>query len=190
MSYYNAETGLYACGVDDMPYVAFWTIVFTGMRVLVMEYVLDPLAKAGGMRTKKGLDRFKEQAWLIVYYTASWSLGMVCSELLRGGALQKLTAHSTSCTTLISGSISTASGRAGLSEKLKECSNSTTSFSGLSGSNKCSLLISKRSAKTTRRCSCITSSQRYCCSCRMDTTTRASVSSFCASWTLWTSSYL
>ncbi|KAF2818380.1 longevity-assurance protein-like protein [Ophiobolus disseminans] len=76
MSYYNAESKLYGCGSDDMPYVAFWTVMFTGMRVVVMEYLLDPLARLGGIKTKKGLDRFKEQAWLIVYYTASWSLGM------------------------------------------------------------------------------------------------------------------
>lgn len=44
-----------------------------------MEYMLDPLARLGGIRSKKGLDRFKEQAWLIVYYTVSWSLGMVMS---------------------------------------------------------------------------------------------------------------
>jgi acyl-CoA-dependent ceramide synthase len=78
LSYYNPETKMYGCGTDDLPYVLFWTVVFTGMRVVVMEYVLDPLARLGGIKSRKGLDRFKEQAWLIVYYTASWSLGMVC----------------------------------------------------------------------------------------------------------------
>ncbi|KAH6644213.1 TLC domain-containing protein [Boeremia exigua] len=76
MSYYNPETGMYTCGIDDLPYVVFWTVVFTGLRVAVMDYILDPLARLAGMKTKKSLDRFKEQAWLIVYYTISWSLGM------------------------------------------------------------------------------------------------------------------
>ncbi|CAN9122936.1 unnamed protein product [Alternaria alternata] len=76
MSYYNPETDMYGCGTDDLPFVLLWTVIFTGVRVAVMEYMLDPLARLGGIRTKKGLDRFKEQAWLIVYYTASWSLGM------------------------------------------------------------------------------------------------------------------
>ncbi|KAG9206743.1 sphingosine N-acyltransferase lag1 [Epicoccum nigrum] len=76
MSYYNAETGMYGCGTDDLPYVIFWSVAFTGLRVAVMDYMLDPLARLGGIRTKKGLDRCKEQAWLIVYYTISWSLGM------------------------------------------------------------------------------------------------------------------
>jgi hypothetical protein len=77
MSYYNSESNMYGCGTDDLPFVVFWTVVFTGLRVVTMEYLLDPLARLGGIRTRKGLDRFKEQAWLIVYYTASWSLGMV-----------------------------------------------------------------------------------------------------------------
>jgi acyl-CoA-dependent ceramide synthase len=77
MSYYNRETQMYGCGTDDLPYVVFWSVVFTGLRVVIMEYLLDPLARLGGLKTKKGLDRFKEQAWLIVYYTGSWSLGMV-----------------------------------------------------------------------------------------------------------------
>lgn len=77
MSYYNPETNMYGCGTDDLPYVIFWSVAFTGLRVAVMDYMLDPLARLGGIRTRKGLDRFKEQAWLIVYYTISWSLGMV-----------------------------------------------------------------------------------------------------------------
>jgi acyl-CoA-dependent ceramide synthase len=77
MSYYNPATNKYGCGTDDLPFVVLWTILFTGMRVVVMEYLLDPLARLGGIKSRKGLNRFKEQGWLIVYYTSSWSLGMV-----------------------------------------------------------------------------------------------------------------
>ncbi|KAF2134715.1 longevity assurance proteins LAG1/LAC1 [Dothidotthia symphoricarpi CBS 119687] len=76
MSYYNPETEMYGCGADDLPFVMLWTLLFTGLRVLAMEFLLDPLARCAGIRTKKGLDRFKEQAWLVVYYTGSWSLAM------------------------------------------------------------------------------------------------------------------
>ncbi|PZD37361.1 LAG1, Protein transporterTRAM [Pyrenophora tritici-repentis] len=76
MSYYNPETNMYGCGTDDLSFVLLWTVIFTGLRVVVMEYLLDPLARLGGIRSKKGLDRFKEQAWLVVYYIGSWSLGM------------------------------------------------------------------------------------------------------------------
>ena len=41
-----------------------------------MDYVLAPLARRGGIRTKKGLVRFQEQAWLVCYCVCSWSLGM------------------------------------------------------------------------------------------------------------------
>ncbi|KAL5120824.1 Sphingosine N-acyltransferase lag1 [Pleosporales sp. CAS-2024a] len=76
MSYYNPETNMYGCGTQDLPFVLLWCVLFTAARVLVMDYVLDPLARLGGMTTRKGLNRFKEQAWLIIYYTTSWSLGM------------------------------------------------------------------------------------------------------------------
>jgi very-long-chain ceramide synthase len=52
-------------------------VIFTGLRVATMDYVLDPLARSGGIKSKKGLDRFKEQGWLIVYYSGSWALGTV-----------------------------------------------------------------------------------------------------------------
>lgn len=88
MSYYNPETNMYGCGTDDLPFVILWTVIFTGLRVAIMEYILDPLARLGGVRTKKGLDRFKEQAWLLVYYTGSWGLGMVSNHVWRGWCLE------------------------------------------------------------------------------------------------------
>lgn len=77
LSYYNPETKLYGCGTEDLPFVALWVVILTGLRVAIMDYILDPLARLGGIKSRKGLVRFKEQGWLIVYYTGSWSLGMV-----------------------------------------------------------------------------------------------------------------
>lgn len=57
--------------------MGLWIVIFTGLRVAVMEYILDPLARMNGIKTKRGLVRFKEQAWLAMYCTYSWSLGMV-----------------------------------------------------------------------------------------------------------------
>ncbi|KAF2469485.1 longevity assurance proteins LAG1/LAC1 [Lindgomyces ingoldianus] len=76
LSYYNPKTGLYGCGNDDVPLVLLWIVIFTGLRAVIMDYVLDPLARLGGIRTRKELVRFKEQAWLIVYCSVFWSLGM------------------------------------------------------------------------------------------------------------------
>jgi len=77
LSYYDSDNGLYGCGIDDLYFLAFWIVLFTGLRVLVMEYILDPIARFNGIKTRKGLVRFKEQAWLAMYCTGSWSLGMV-----------------------------------------------------------------------------------------------------------------
>ncbi|KAF2743293.1 longevity assurance proteins LAG1/LAC1 [Sporormia fimetaria CBS 119925] len=76
LSYHNPDNELYGHGPDDLQLVLLWIVIFTAMRVLVMEYLLDPIARYNGIRTRKGLVRFKEQAWLVMYCTCSWSLGM------------------------------------------------------------------------------------------------------------------
>lgn len=62
--------------------VSFWIVVFTGLRAAVMDYILMPLAKKGGVKTLRDITRFAEQAWLLVFYTVFWPLGMVCSTSL------------------------------------------------------------------------------------------------------------
>lgn len=57
--------------------VFHWIVVFTGLRVAVMDYILVPLAQAGGIAKKKERNRFAEQAWILTYAGAFWSLGMV-----------------------------------------------------------------------------------------------------------------
>jgi len=77
LSYYNPSSGKYTIGWDDLPLVFYWIVVFTGLRAAVMDYILEPLAHMAGIDKKKEKVRFAEQAWTIIYYTASWSLGMV-----------------------------------------------------------------------------------------------------------------
>ena len=57
--------------------MAFWIVAFTGIRVAVMDYFIKPLAKMGGITKRKPVIRFQEQAWLLIYYTAFWILGIV-----------------------------------------------------------------------------------------------------------------
>ncbi|KAF2728769.1 longevity assurance proteins LAG1/LAC1 [Polyplosphaeria fusca] len=76
LSYYNPDSEQYGCGTDDLFFVALCVVVFTGLRVFAMDYVLEPLARLGGIGGGKALVRFKEQAWLAVYCACSWSLGM------------------------------------------------------------------------------------------------------------------
>ena len=79
ISYYNVSTGLHALGWDDICFVFFWIIVFTGMRCSIMDYVLTPMARRAGIRKKKTQVRFAEQAWILLYPGVFWSFGMVCS---------------------------------------------------------------------------------------------------------------
>lgn len=77
LQYYDAATGNYARGWDDMYFVLFSTVIVTGVRVAVMDYVFQPLARACGLRRKRTVVRFAEQGWLAVYYGGFWALGMV-----------------------------------------------------------------------------------------------------------------
>ena len=83
LSYHNEATGRYALGWDDVFMVFHWIVVFTGLRVAVMEYILLPLAEYAGIGKKKERIRFAEQAWIFLYASAFWSLGMVSFKILR-----------------------------------------------------------------------------------------------------------
>ncbi|ODA75819.1 hypothetical protein RJ55_08641 [Drechmeria coniospora] len=76
LAYRNDETGRYAIGFDDTYLVAFCIVLFTGLRAGTMEYVLAPFARLQGVTKRKTLTRFSEQAWLFVYYSVFWTLGM------------------------------------------------------------------------------------------------------------------
>jgi hypothetical protein len=77
LSYHNPDSGKYALGPNDAWMVLYWVVIFTGLRAAVMEYILMPLAKKAKVVTKRDQTRFSEQAWLLVYYSIFWTLGMV-----------------------------------------------------------------------------------------------------------------
>ena len=72
-------------GWDDVFLVFFWVLIFTGLRAAVMDCILVPVAQMAAIRKKKSQVRFAEQAWIFVYSTAFWSLGMVTSRYLLFG---------------------------------------------------------------------------------------------------------
>ncbi|OJJ47808.1 hypothetical protein ASPZODRAFT_15257 [Penicilliopsis zonata CBS 506.65] len=76
LSYHDPVTDTYTQGWDDLPYVAFWVVVFVGIRILLMDYLLKPLALLGGIHKKKAIIRFQEQAFILIYPIIFWSLGM------------------------------------------------------------------------------------------------------------------
>ena len=76
ISYYNPKTGTYALGWDDIFFVFYWIIVFTGARCATMDYLLTPVAAWAGLSKKKMKMRFAEQTWIILYYGTFWGTGM------------------------------------------------------------------------------------------------------------------
>lgn len=84
MSYFNPTKKNYTQGWEDLYFVVTWIIVITGLRVAVMDYVLKPIARYGGVNKAKAQTRFAEQGWLFCYYVVFSPLGMVCASLLHG----------------------------------------------------------------------------------------------------------
>ncbi|KAJ2308348.1 Sphingosine N-acyltransferase lag1 [Coemansia sp. RSA 2706] len=68
--------GRYYRGSQDVYYVLYWVVAFTLIRITVMDQLLEPLARWGGVRSSRKVTRFCEQGWLVVYYTTSISAGL------------------------------------------------------------------------------------------------------------------
>ncbi|OTB00536.1 hypothetical protein M426DRAFT_234842 [Hypoxylon sp. CI-4A] len=76
LSYFNPATGRYAAGPDDGYFIVFCIALFTGIRAVLMQYVLGPLARRWGISKRKDVTRFSEQGWMLMYNSVFWSLGM------------------------------------------------------------------------------------------------------------------
>lgn len=77
LSYFNPDTGKYGAGWDDFYMVVYSIIVLTGLRAGILDYLLMPLAQLAGVHKKKDKVRFAEQAWILIYDSVFWTLGMV-----------------------------------------------------------------------------------------------------------------
>lgn len=62
---------------NDLYFLFFWIMAFTFLRAAVMTHVLMPLARRWGATSERTVVRFAEQGWICLYYSCSWSLGMV-----------------------------------------------------------------------------------------------------------------
>lgn len=92
LSYLNERTGKYTAGHDDYYLIAFFIVLFTGLRAGTMDYILTPFGRFRGISKRKDLERFSEQAWLLTYYTVFWPTGVVRdSETDLGGRGRKVT---------------------------------------------------------------------------------------------------
>ncbi|KAJ2607532.1 Sphingosine N-acyltransferase lag1 [Coemansia sp. RSA 1365] len=68
--------GRYYRGARDLYFILHWTVVFTYIRVIVMNKLLVPFARWYGVKSARKLTRFGEQGWLTIYYTLSNSAGL------------------------------------------------------------------------------------------------------------------
>ncbi|RGP74665.1 sphingosine n-acyltransferase lag1 [Fusarium sporotrichioides] len=75
LSYLNPETEEYGVGLSDNYLVAVLIVLLTGLRDGTMRFILGPIASVWGLSKDKSM-RFKEQAWLFIYYSTCWSVGM------------------------------------------------------------------------------------------------------------------
>ncbi|KAI1199154.1 TLC domain-containing protein [Nemania serpens] len=76
LSYHSPSSGGYAIGSDDYCFISFCVVLFTGLRAGLMEHVFAPLAKHWGLKKRKDMTRFSEQAWLLTYYSFFWPFGL------------------------------------------------------------------------------------------------------------------
>ena len=78
----NADGDIcYGKGRKDLLFCVFYAAVFTFLRELTMEMVLEPLARKSGLKkTKQG--RFMEQCFSLIHFTISGLFGLVPPPLL------------------------------------------------------------------------------------------------------------
>lgn len=66
----------YGKGPLDLAFLGFYIIVFSFLRQSVTEYLVRPLARNLGLRTESKVQRFMEQAYAVVYFSASGAYGL------------------------------------------------------------------------------------------------------------------
>jgi len=73
----DSITGLYSKAWTDLNFIGFWIVVFTFLRAFVMTVFLQPFARWAGVKSAHKQTRFQEEGWVCLYYSLSWTLGMV-----------------------------------------------------------------------------------------------------------------
>lgn len=77
LSYYNESSNSYVQGWDDVYFVISAAIALTGIRAIAIEWLMQPLARACGLKRKQSV-RIAEQGWQAMYYSFIWGVGLVC----------------------------------------------------------------------------------------------------------------
>lgn len=67
----------YTYGYRDVAFLAFYVIVFSFVRQASTEYIVAPIAKAGGIKKGGKMLRFMEQGYAVLYFSVFGALGVV-----------------------------------------------------------------------------------------------------------------
>ncbi|AMD20517.1 HDL227Cp [Eremothecium sinecaudum] len=73
---YVTRPNHYDIGSDDAYIVITFVVILSLVRSFVLEFILKPVAYYRfNIRSTKALQKYGEQAWAMIYYTASWTFG-------------------------------------------------------------------------------------------------------------------
>ncbi|CAI7644072.1 unnamed protein product [Penicillium bialowiezense] len=75
LSYYDESTNSYVQGWDDVYFVLSAAVALTGIRAIAIEWVMQPIARAAGLKRKNAI-RIAEQGWMAMYYGFIWVVGL------------------------------------------------------------------------------------------------------------------
>lgn len=73
LSGYDAKSNLYTKSLGDFCFVLTCAITFVCLRAVLMNFVLFPLSRKGGIERLGKRVRFSEQGWSLVYYFCSFT---------------------------------------------------------------------------------------------------------------------
>ncbi|GAA5986529.1 hypothetical protein JCM11641_005229 [Rhodosporidiobolus odoratus] len=72
----DGDVQRYGKGQLDLAFLSFYIIVFSFFRQSITEYLIRPLAHNLGLKSESKVVRFMEQAYAVVYFSASGAFGL------------------------------------------------------------------------------------------------------------------
>ncbi|GAA5846750.1 hypothetical protein JCM11251_004224, partial [Rhodosporidiobolus azoricus] len=70
------EAQRYGKGPLDLAFLSFYIIVFSFFRQSITEFLIRPFARSLGLKSESKVVRFMEQAYAVVYFSASGAFGL------------------------------------------------------------------------------------------------------------------
>ncbi|BGP13686.1 hypothetical protein JCM10213_002254 [Rhodosporidiobolus nylandii] len=80
LSFRKPGTDLYFKGRDDAFFITWWVGAFWFLREAFMRGVFGPFARWTGIKQRRAIVRFEEQAWACLYATVSFGIGLYINQ--------------------------------------------------------------------------------------------------------------